>query len=220
MIFLKKARSVNPPPLNDSYLPRKVHVVMPKEIRQIWIHLWGERRDRDTPTDRKECVSDKCTLLSAKPFPWWRIPQKPQQLPKLSVFHPFLCTTHVMNTGLFRFLFKKEVSVFSLWTSIHQGSRSTSQMSFEGLEEPCPGLGAGAEQQAAEQACSRAPRWAPGALAWHRPASLTLLRRTSEGLKDSPPPLRYAAQEMNAGCPTSSRLVLNFNLFGHLLNCY
>lgn len=91
---------------------------------------------------------------------------------------------------------------------------------FKDLEGPCPSLEVGADQQAAEQACSCAPCQGPGLLAQPQPASLTLPRRTSEGLKDSPPPPRYAAQETNAGCSTSSGLVLNFNLFGHLLNCY
>lgn len=193
---------------------------MPKEIRQIQIHLRGERRDRDTPTDRKECASDKCTLPSAKPLPWWWIPQKPQQLPKLSVFYAFPCTTDVTNTGLFRFLFKKKYwcSPFELPST--KAAVPPPRCPLKDLEEPCPGLGAEVDQQAAEQARSRAPRRAPGALARHRPASLTLLRRTSEGFKDSPPLPRYAAQETNAGCPTSSGLVLNFNLFGHLLNCY
>lgn len=74
----QKKLYLNPAPLNKSYVMRTGHMVMPmlmpKEIRQIQIHLRGERRDRDTPTDRKECASDKCTLPSAKPFPWWRMP--------------------------------------------------------------------------------------------------------------------------------------------------
>lgn len=119
-----------------------------------------------------------------------------------------------------RFLFKKKYQCSPFELPSTKVAVPPPRCPLKDLEEPCPDLVAGADQQAAEQACPRAPRRAPGAIARHPPASLTLLRRMSESLKDSPPPPKYAPQETNAGCPTSSKLVLNFNLFGHLLNCY
>lgn len=102
--------------LSISYLLRSSNGSL--EIRKFCIHLRGGRRDRDTLTDRKECTSDKCTVPSAKPFPSWRIAQKPQQLPKLSVSHPFLHATYLTNTELHKqntdFCVNRSISVLPL----------------------------------------------------------------------------------------------------------
>ena len=71
-----------------------------------------------------------------------------------------------------RFLFKKmyRCSPFELPST--KAAVPPPRCPLKDLEEPCPGLGARADQQAAEQACSQAPCRAPGALARHRSASL------------------------------------------------
>lgn len=195
---------------------------MPKEIRQIRTHLWGERRDGDTPTDRKACASDKCALPSAKPFLWWQILQKPPQLPKLSVLHPFPCTTDLTNTGPEQISVSKEVSVLSLWTSIRPGGSSTSQMPSEGIGRAVawPGSWNGAA------GCRTSPL----------PSSSQSSRRSSP----TPTSFTYASEEDVGGFlwsryrPRRGMLcrrrtpavqlaagpVLNFKLFDHLLNCY
>lgn len=187
-------------------------------IRQIWTHLRGERRNRDTPTDRKECASDKCTLPSAKPIPWWRILQKSQQLPTLF---------SVPSSEL-------QISQIKTWTYC------CLKISIGGLPLRCH---PSKQQSHLQDALWRA--WKSHTLAWEleqiswlqkSPLHSSLLLQVLQPYTDQlhlrfwgsrrriwrapAPPPGAAAQEMNAACPTSSGLMLNFNLFGHLLSCY
>lgn len=187
---------------------------MPKEIRQIQIHLWGERRDRDTPTDRKECASDKCTLPSAKPSLDDECPRNSNSCQS----YLFSIPSSVLQTSWTWTDFCLKRSIGAIPLNFHPPRQ---QFYLPGaLWRAWKSHVLTWKLEWSKQARSRRPHQAPGPLARPQPASLTLPRRTSEGLKDSPPPPKYAVQETNAGCPTSSRLVLNFNLFGHLLNCY
>ena len=191
-----------------------------QEIRQIRIHLRGERRDRDTPTDRRNVPVTNAPCPAPNPSLGDEYPRHPNSCQSYLFSIPSSPLLMSQAQDLNRSLFKKTYWCCSFELPFTKTAVPSPRCPLKDLEGPCPGLGAGADQQAAEQAHPWAPDWAAGALAWHPPASLTLLRRMSEGLKDSPPSPRYAVQETNAGCPTSSGLVLNFNLFGHLLNCY
>lgn len=205
-----------PPTQNE--LPR-IHVVLSKKIRPIWTHLRGEIRNRDTPTDRKECASDKCSLPSAKPIPWWRILQKPKQLPTLfSVPSSELQISQTQD--LKRLQFKKKYCCPPFELPSVKAAVTPPGRPLKGLEESYPGLGAGADQQTAEKPTPQLLAKLQALQPYTDQLHLRFWGRCQRIWRAPATPPGIAAQEMNAACPTSSGLMLNFNLFGHLLSCY
>lgn len=153
---------------------------MPKEIRQIRTHLWGEEGTETLPLIERHVPVTNAPCPVPNPFFGDKYSRNPHSCQSclFSIPSPVLQISRTQDLNRFLFQKKYRCSPFELPSA--QAAVPPPRCPLKDLEEPWPGLGAGTEQQAVEQAHCRAPRRAPGALARHQPASLTLPRRTSE----------------------------------------